>query len=57
MADVQKCPRCGDARWVCERHPDQPAGHYGCQYPAMRCPLCNSLPRPAMPPGRRTVDD
>jgi hypothetical protein len=60
------CTVCGDARWVCENHPDKPWGDASDRADACDCgagapcPACNSSDRehaPAMPDGYRTIFD
>jgi hypothetical protein len=67
--EIDTCPICHGARWVCEEHPDRPwaVAHscgftvYGCQGPGMPCTFCNPCggpdDPPDMPPGFKRGPD
>ena len=44
MAD---CPRCQDARFVCEIHQDKPQFHDDCAGAGMHCSDCNPMSKDA----------
>jgi len=55
--DAMKCPRCDDARWVCEAHEDRPwegadsPRACKCGGAGMPCGLCNRGDEPELEPG------
>jgi hypothetical protein len=49
------CPRCQDARWICEQHPERPWPHGDCPGPGDLCPECNLLNPPELPPDHVTI--
>jgi hypothetical protein len=61
MVKSMACPRCHDARWVCEAHMDRPwgiAGGCACGQPGAPCPVCNRSRRespPQMPEAYRSL--
>lgn len=50
------CPRCRDAGWLCEEHPDSPAPHGICNAAQFPCPDCQTDP-PQLPAGGRSLID
>jgi len=48
------CWQCDGCMWVCEAHPERPWDGpvaCGCGAAGARCPICNTVESPEMPPG------
>ena len=52
---MSRCSRCADEGWLCEAHPQQPAGHdEHCAGPGV-CPTCNASEPPRKPRGWQSL--